>query len=201
MNVVWDLGGVLLRWRPAELVQRLWPQRVRDAASAAQWRSAIFGPEWLEFDRGGIGVSELLAQLALKTSMSADELSPLIAEAQAELQPDPDAVALLGEVERRADAQFYLSNMPAPLADHLERTHDLFGRFKQGLFSSRVLMVKPDPDLFALAQEQFGVQGKDVVFIDDHEPNVLAARAFGWQALHFSTPARARDELRALGLA
>jgi FMN phosphatase YigB (HAD superfamily) len=38
------------------------------------------------------------------------------------------------------------------------------------------------------------------VFLDDHEPNVAAARACGWQAQHFTTAAQAAVGLQRAGV-
>ena len=46
MNVVFDFGGVLFRWRPRDLLARLLPQHVPDAAEAPTVgvRSAVGSP-------------------------------------------------------------------------------------------------------------------------------------------------------------
>lgn len=36
--------------------------------------------------------------------------------------------------------------------------------------------------MFALVTADLGVQPSEIAFIDDREPNVLAARALGWEA-------------------
>jgi FMN phosphatase YigB (HAD superfamily) len=40
----------------------------------------------------------------------------------------------------------------------------------------------------------------ELLFFDDHLPNVLAARAAGWQAVHFTGVAAAEQALRERGL-
>jgi putative hydrolase of the HAD superfamily len=88
--------------------------------------------------------------------------------------------------------------MPAPYAEHLE-ANDFFSCFSDGVFSARVHHNKPEPAIFALAAQRFGHAPQDLVFLDDHEPNVHAARAAGWQALHFSNAAQAEAALRVSG--
>ena len=80
---------------------------------------------------------------------------------------------------------FYLSNMPAPYADHLERSHDFFDLFDDGVFSARVQLMKPDPAIFREASRRFGLAPGEMLFVDDVAHNVEAARALGWQALHY----------------
>ena len=46
-------------------------------------------------------------------------------------------------------------------------------------------MVKPERRIFELTCERLGVQPAEIVFLDDVEPNVAAAREFGIQAILF----------------
>ena len=49
--------------------------------------------------------------------------------------------------------------------------------------------------------ERYGLAPESCVFIDDSEPNVISARKFGMQAIHFTGDTEAlRNELIELGL-
>ena len=61
-------------------------------------------------------------------------------------------------------------------------------------------LVKPDPRIYRVFCERYGMAPESCVFIDDSEPNVIAARKFGMKAIHFTTPEALRKELIALGL-
>lgn len=74
------------------------------------------------------------------------------------------------------------------------------GLLEDVLVSGRVGLAKPDPRIFALAVERFGLDPARTVFVDDSAANVDAARTLGLHALQFvGTPALRRD-LRDLGL-
>lgn len=45
----------------------------------------------------------------------------------------------------------------------------------------------------------FGRAPADLLFLDDHLPNIVAAREAGWQAVHFVDAAQAEAEVLALG--
>jgi putative hydrolase of the HAD superfamily len=89
--------------------------------------------------------------------------------------------------------------MPAPFAEHFERTHDFMALFESGVFSSRVKLIKPGPAIFEHAARAFGRAPHSLLFLDDHLPNIVAARAAGWQAVHFVDAAQAQAEVDALG--
>ena len=90
--------------------------------------------------------------------------------------------------------------MPAPYADHLEATHDFVGWFRDGVFSARVQAIKPERAIFDLAAQRFGVPPAELLFFDDHLPNIVAAQAAGWQAVHFTGVEAAEAALRERGL-
>ena len=52
--------------------------------------------------------------------------------------------------------------------------------------SHREKVTKPDPKIFALLTERFGVNPENALFIDDSLPNVLAAEAIGFRAWHYA---------------
>ncbi|MCE5991367.1 HAD family phosphatase [Pseudomonas sp. 5FOS] len=64
--------------------------------------------------------------------------------------------------------------------------------------SCKVGLRKPDPRIFALAARELGVDDHGCVLIDDVEENCEAARAAGWQAIHFQDSLEVCDAVRAL---
>jgi putative hydrolase of the HAD superfamily len=216
-TLVFDLGGVLLRWRPQAVVRAALPQRVRGDASAQHWAAQVFqggGGDWGEFDRGTVDVPMLVARIARRTGLQATEVQAVLEAVGEELQPLPDSVALLRRLHAAGHRLCFLSNMPAPYAarfdagaaaaatfsDDSSSPYAFFRCFRAGVYSSRVRQIKPEPAIFATAQQIFGTDPASLLFLDDHLPNVAAARAAGWQALPFSDATRAEADLRALGL-
>ncbi len=203
MNIVFDFGGVLLRWRPLALIRQTLPRRAMNDDQARDLAQAVFqsfGGDWAEFDRGALQVDELVHRISQRTGLGADEVLALVQAVPGELQPLPASVALLPELAQAGHRLFYLSNMPAPYADHIEREHGFLRHFADGIFSARVGLIKPDPAIFQLAQARFGVVAAKTLFLDDHAGNVEAARARGWQALRFEDAPSARQDLVELGL-
>ena len=61
-------------------------------------------------------------------------------------------------------------------------------------------LVKPDPAIFALALQRFGLKPGEAIFIDDNLDNVVSARENGFAAHHFTDAESLRRELVALDL-
>ena len=201
--VVWDFGGVLFRWNPAALIARTLPHRISAELTAQHWKEQFFlsyRGEWGDFDRGTTTVVEMVPRIAGRTGLTECEVQAVVDAVPDELQPMADSVRLLGALRERGHRLHYLSNMPTPLADHLQRHHAFLALFASGIYSSHVRLTKPDPAIFALAQQRFGGEPADTLFIDDHPENIEAARRHGWQARLFIGADTLATELRGLGL-
>jgi len=203
VNVVFDFGGVLFQWQPHEFMSRLLPHHAPDPEAA---RAAVlaffqgFGGEWGEFDRGTIARGPLAEGIARRTGLTRAEVDTVLDAVPHELQPIEGTVALLRRLHARGHALYFLSNMPAPYADHLEASHEFLSLFRAGVFSARVKMIKPEAAIFAHAVETFGIDAADTLFIDDVLHNAEAARTAGWHALHFKDAAQCEAELVQRGL-
>jgi putative hydrolase of the HAD superfamily len=199
-TLVFDIGGVVVRWQPLQLMQQVLPQQAFDEASAKAVAAAVFqtftpASDWALFDLGRIEPAALAERIAARTGYPLDSLQALIAAIPAHIQPMPASVALLERARAAGHRLTLLSNMPRPYADHLEATHACFAWFEAGVFSGRVGQMKPERAMFDHAREALALDLAQALFIDDHAGNIAAARACGWQALHFENAAQCEAEL------
>lgn len=201
-DVVFDLGGVVFRWEPLVLLQQLFPQRMPDAASARHWAGQIFqtfSPEadWALFDLGQIAPDALAERIARRTGLSVPEVQSLIDGIPPHLTPLPGTVELIHALKAAGHRLYFLSNMPAPYAEHLQAVNPFFAEFEQGIFSAHVQQIKPLPEIFATAQARWPLRAVPV-FLDDVQHNIDAAQRHGWQGIRFESPQQARAALVAL---
>lgn len=202
-RVVFDFGAVVFRWRPAVLIQQVWPTRAFDEASARHWAQQFFqgySGDWGAYDQGLAGAAETAERIAARTGVPLAEVQAVFDAIPAELQPLRGTLDLIDQLAQRGRRLHYLSNMPAPLAAHLVATQPVLQRFESGIFSSTVKISKPTPAIFTLAETQFGARPDELVFLDDHPANIDACRARGWDGILFETPEQAGAELAARGL-
>jgi putative hydrolase of the HAD superfamily len=196
MNVVFDLGGVVVAWQPVEIVARAFDDpRTRDLVE----REIVGHPDWLELDRGTLTLEAAVDRAAARTGMAADDVRAFIEGIPASLVADLDAVALLRRVHAAGHRLFCLSNMPTFSMEHLERTYDFWGVFTGAVISSRVGYCKPEPAIYQHLIATFELDPAQTIFIDDVEANVAAAATFGIRTIRFVSVAQCEAELRRLG--
>lgn len=84
---------------------------------------------------------------------------------------------------------YLLSNTNSLQHAHIERRYEIFSKFAGGVFSYRAGMLKPEPEIYALAIRQFGVRPERTFYIDDLAANVEGARAAGLRAMLYDPDA------------
>ena len=203
-SVVFDFGAVLFQWKPLELLQAVVPELAPDDAAARALAAQIFESftphsDWALFDLGQVDEPRLAERIAKRLGITEAQVRRVIDAIPPHLEAQAPTVALFHRLRSAGHRMFYLSNMPAPYADSLERNNPFIAQFDDGIFSGRVGLMKPHAEIFQLAQTRFGLVLEQPVFIDDHAGNVSAARALQWQAVHFTGAAGAEQELAGMG--
>lgn len=202
--VVFDFGAVLFQWRPLALLQQVVPTLAPDEAAARALAAQVFesftpDSDWARFDLGLVDEATLAMRIGARIGAPAAEVRRIVDAIPAHLQPQADTVALLQRLQVAGHRLYYLSNMPRPYADHLERANPFIASFADGIFSGRVGLMKPHDAIFALAVQRFGLDPAQTLFIDDHLGNVQAARRLGWQAVQFVDAAQCTRDVQAAG--
>ena len=201
-QLVFDFAGVVFSWQPLALLQQVIPAQAIDEASARHWAAQIFegyDGDWAEFDRGTVQPDDLVRRIARRTGLAEADTLAVVQAVPWSFQPIAATVDLLQRLRRPGRPLFFLSNMPAPYADHLDHHHPVKHWFSDGIYSGRVQHIKPEPAMFELAARRFGASPADLVFFDDVPANVAAAQAAGWSAFVFTDAAQAERDLRQAG--
>ena len=119
MNLVFDLGGVVVRWDPDAIVAGVFT----DASGKGKGADGVFGhADWLELDRGTLGRDEAIARAAQRTGIAADEIRRLVLAVPPSLVVFPETVELLYRLKRKGYPLYCLSNMHFASIEYLEKS-------------------------------------------------------------------------------
>lgn len=196
MNIIFDLGRVVVRWEPDALIAETFADPV---VRTAVRREIIDHPDWLALDRGVLSLHDAVARAAARTGLSVDIVSGFMRRVPPALVAIPETVGLLYRLKARGHRMFCLSNMQVASIEHLERTYTFWDVFEGMVISCRIHLLKPEPAIYAHLLEQHGIEGAGTVFIDDTAANLAAAAQFGIRGIQFEHPAQCEARLTALG--
>jgi putative hydrolase of the HAD superfamily len=191
-SVIFDLGGVVLDWSPARLVERLEPD---PQARAALLRATVEHEDWLALDRGTLEESVAIRRFAARAARPETDLVRFMDAVREFLQPVPPVIELLRSLAARGVPLYCLSNMQAAVGEHLLRVHEFWPLFRGIVLSAHVGLIKPERAIFELILDCYELDPAATAFVDDHPPNIEAARALGLHAIRFVDPGQCRREL------
>lgn len=96
-----------------------------------------------------------------------------------------------------------LSNIMPGFIDEMVKTRLLPNlRYATIIDSSKVGSIKPEKQIYDIAQEKAGVPADEILLIDDSRTNLMGAEHMGWKVLWFDdfrpseSAARIRDALK-----
>jgi putative hydrolase of the HAD superfamily len=141
------------------------------------------------YDRGALAAGAYWRQVAKDLGKTLDEprLKQLIdADTTLWTQPNRPMIDWAAALQRTGVKTGILSNIgDAMEIGVLARCAWLHG-FTHRTFSHRLGMAKPDLAIYRLAAEGLETEPAAILFIDDREDNIAAARAAGMQAVRYT---------------
>jgi len=197
LNLIFDLGGVVVRWDPDAIIASVFSEE--DLRKKV--KQAVFAhPDWLELDRGTLDREDAIRRAAQRLAMPEAEIRRLLVAVPPSLTPIAETVDLLYRLKARGYPLYCLSNMHFASIEHLEREQRFFEVFQGIVISCRLKLCKPEPAIYQHALKANGLKAQDTVFIDDVEVNIAAAASVGIRTIQFTNSAQCERELRALGV-
>jgi putative hydrolase of the HAD superfamily len=196
VNVVFDLGGVLLSWNPQEMLEKSFADpAVREIAR----REVMMHPDWLEIDRGTYTFDEAIDRFVVSSGLPRETIQAFMDSVPHSLTAKPETVDLLHRVKNAGNSVYCLSNMPGETFEFLEANRDFWHAFDGLVISARVGHCKPEPAIYHHLLKTFDLTPSETVFIDDMPENIEAAKREGIHGIRFETAAQVETELRRLG--
>jgi putative hydrolase of the HAD superfamily len=193
-NVIFDFGGVLIRWQPQEIIDRFY----HDEELRGRLRDEVFQhPDWLEMDRGTLEEADAAERFAARMQRPAAEMRDLLQRVKESLVPMEPTLELVNGLVKQGIAVYGLSNMSSSTFAHLEDRHEFWEVFRGIVISAHIKLVKPDPRIFEHISTAYGLAPAETAFIDDLKPNVEAASRCGFRGIQFQSAAQCRGELEA----
>ena len=182
-NVIFDMGNVLMTFNGPYFASCF----TDTPEDAALLNAALFGsPLWTLLDSGTIG-HETMTRYA--EHHLPERLHPNLHECLAHWPERSEAIADVNELGIRLKEEglgvYVLSNASTRIMEQLG--HAPVIPYVDGVVvSADERMMKPDPSIYQLLCERYGLDPAECLFVDDNEDNCIGARVAGMHAHHFT---------------
>ncbi|SFD65260.1 HAD family hydrolase [Roseivivax sediminis] len=194
--VVFDIGNVLLEWRP---------ERHYDATIGPGRRRALFEEVDLHtmndrIDRGADFRATVMDTAAAHPEW-ADEIRMWHDDWLKLAGPEiPHSTRLLRALRTAGVPVFALSNFGIGTFAIAEPEYPFLAEFDRHYISGHMGLAKPDAEIYAAMEADCGIPPARLLFTDDRADNIETAAARGWQTHRFDAPQAWADRLVAEGL-
>jgi 2-haloacid dehalogenase len=197
MNIVFDLGMVLIEWDPRHLYRKVFT----DPAKMEWFLAEVCSPSWnLAHDKGQSfddGVTEATArhpEYASEIAMYRDRWMEMVPGAI------DGSVAILEELHAQGTPLYAITNWNGDTFRATRKRFPFLSLFRDIVVSGDEKILKPEPAIFHLLAARNGISLSDSLFIDDSLKNVRGAEAVGMKGHHFTAPDSLRASLRELAV-
>lgn len=180
--VIFDIGNVLTRWQPEAFYDRV---------IGEDRRRALFAEVDLHGMNDRIDEGALFRETIYATAEAhpgwADEIrwwyDRWIELASPRIE---GSIALLRALRRRGMPVFALTNFGRYSYDEALPKLDFLAEFDRRYVSGVMGVIKPDPRIYEMVEQDCGIAPERLIFTDDRAENIAAAQARGWQVHHFT---------------
>lgn len=196
--VIFDVGHVLYDWNPRYLYKRL----IADDRALDAFLRDVCTLDWhFRHDAGvpfEVNAAALIAdhpQHAALIRAWGERFVEQIGD------PMPGMPAIVDALCAAGVPIYALTNFGQDFWPQLRaREAWLFDRFAGFVVSGEEGMMKPDPAIYRLTLDRFGLAAAEALFFDDRQANIDAALTLGIDAHLFTDAAAVREVLAARGL-
>lgn len=196
-NIIFDVGNVLVSFRPDDVMRDLGipEEKIADMAAAtyaSKW--------WIEFDRGVMPEEEIIAHMKEDNPQYAKEIDLFFKKGTPYLViPFDYSPGWLKGLQNRGYKTYLLSNYSDSMFGlHAKSTFNFMDCIDGKVVSGHVKMIKPDAEIYEYLLKKFSLEPEECVFIDDRPENVETAVKLGINGIVFTSEEQANAELEKL---
>ena len=181
-NIIFDLGNVLIRFKPEEFVNKNIKKEYRE-----KFFNAVFkGQEWADLDRGVLEYSDAVKIFSEKIPECSSEIKKLFDNYILDvLEPIEKNIEIMKSLKGKYKL-FVLSNFHYPAFDYIFKNWEFFKYFDGKVVSGHCKLLKPEKKIYELLCLTYSLKPNECVFIDDTKVNIESAEKFGIRGIHLT---------------
>lgn len=192
-NIIFDFGGVLIDWNPVYLYRNIFDTEEK----MNHFLENICRYDWNILQDAGRPLAEATRilqdqypgyreEIAIYYGRWDEMLGGTIEENVKLIRPLKEKYSIYG-----------LTNWSAETIPIAMDRYDFFNDLDGIVVSGVEKVIKPDPRIYQILLERYGIQAEESLFIDDNYVNVKAAQQLGFQTIHLEDGINLEEILKA----
>lgn len=196
-TIIFDIGNVLTAfgWRDFMASFGFDPE-----TEAKVCRATVESPFWCECDRGVLNDEEILNGFIRNDPSVEKELRRVYTDLHGIVTRLDYAIPWIRDLKQKGYRVLVLSNFSEKGWKENQDALDFMEYVDGGIISYRERLIKPDPAIYRLLLDRYGLKAEECVFLDDTADNVKAAEDMGMSGIVFKNREQALGELKKLGI-
>ena len=191
-NIVFDFGNVLVEWHP----ERVYGEFFGDEARAWCFLRHVADLDWRQRIDAGESMDACIREKQQQYPDYANAIELYRTKWREMLTGEvPGMRALLNALRVKGYEIYGLTNWSMETFPEARERFGILQLVDRYVVSGAEGLVKPDPRLFQVLLDRYGLKAGECVFVDDNEANVGAARSLGMEGIVFQGAEELRKEL------
>ncbi len=193
-TVIFDLGKVLVEFDPVNGMKKLgFSKEIRE-----QFQRNIFSGLWEACDEKPIGNLEIRELFKKAVPGLEQEVDLLWDQITVVTKVYEYSHSWILDLKQRGYQVLILSNYGQQSFEANSKIYPFLADVDGMVISYQVEMMKPNPKIYQYLANQYQIQPKEAVFLDDRKENVDGAISCGFSGIVFQNYTQAREELEHL---
>ena len=192
-NIIFDFGNVLVQWHP----ERVYGEYFGDEAKAWWFLRHVADLDWRQRIDAGESQEACIRELQARQPEYAEAIELYRSHWREMLTGEmPGMREILEWLLVNGYGVYGLTNWSMETFPEAREHFGILQLIDRYVVSGAEGLVKPDPRLFRVLLDRYGLQAEECTFIDDNPDNVAAARALGMEGIVFCGAEDLRKQLK-----
>ena len=184
-NLIFDLGNVLVSYR--------WKEMLTDDFGIEETHAEEIGhrmfddPIWKDYDRGDVNTEELLEYYRRLYPEDSETMRRMFLEGERMMVPRERLWRKIEGLKAQGYRIYILSNYSEDLFNKHTEQIPFMDKLDGRVVSCEVHKMKPEPEIYGILLERYGLKPEECMFFDDLHENVCAAKDLGIGAVQVTS--------------
>ena len=193
-NVVFDIGNVLADFKIVEFLAK---KGYDELTIKRIIKASALSPYWEQFERAEITEDEALKAFASLDPEIEGALADSFTNIEGMITPREFAIPLIKGLKESGYNVYYLSNYSKKAYEECKSSVEFMEYTDGGVLSFQAGMTKPNPDMYKLLLDKYGLNPEETVFVDDTKENIDVANELGFVGIVYESYEQMMSQFKA----